>query len=426
MSFQARLGIEIGPKGVRAVCVRGGIRRRVEAVEIELESAGESPADVIAALNDRFGSVAAVAVAVDLDSLLVKRVQLPPIPLAERRRVLMLDPERFFPIRGEELAVSVRGDDLVFATRGQALDTWLSALESIGPVERVEAAPVALARCCAREDLTDGWVLVGGADGQSAGLLELAEGRLKSARKVFGGPLEAVGTLAEAGIQSSTLYLSPWSEQMGSEVSARFGGAEIKPLPSLQGVPAMYAAALGAVLGIAEHQDPGLATAALQDRISGRRRRRTAVAVVALAAALAFAVSAMDGSRSRAVTRLDGDIAGVRDRATLVLDLQAEMEALARESGALAAVTTQRVSPLRVLQIISSLLPSDAHLRAVRGTAADWQLDGYARDAAQLIRLFEGSPEFEGVHFRTATSRARIGNETYEAFSLALRYVPAP
>jgi hypothetical protein len=43
-----------------------------------------------------------------------------------------------------------------------------------------------------------------------------------------------------------------------------------------------------------------------------------------------------------------------------------------------------------------------------------------------LIRLFEGSPEFEGVHFRTATSRARIGNETYEAFSLALRYVPAP
>jgi Tfp pilus assembly protein PilN len=424
MSFHVRLGVEIGPTGVRAVCVRGRRRPRVEAVELEL--AEESPADVAAALKDRFGPVAAVAVAVDLEALFVKRVRLPPLPLAERRRVLTLDPARFFPIRGEELTVSGREDDLVFATCGQTLDAWLSALESIGPVERVEAAPLALARCCAREGLTDGWVIVGGPNGQSAGLLELADGRLKSARKVFGGPLDAVGVLAEAGIPPGALYLNPWSEQSGSELSARLGGTEVKPLPSPAGVTAMYASALGAVLGIDEHQDPGLATAVLQDRVSRRRRRRTAVAVVTLAATLMFAVIALDGSRSRAVTRLDEDITGLRDRVAVVLDLQAELQALARESGALAAVTTERVNPLRVLHTISSVLPLDAHLRAVRGSAADWQLDGYARDAAQLIRLFEGSPEFEGVHFRSATSRARIGNETYEAFSLALRYVPAP
>jgi Tfp pilus assembly protein PilN len=426
MSFKVWLGIEISPKGVRAVCVRGGLRPHVETVEIELESADESPADVVAALKNRFGSVAAVAVAVDLDLLMVKRVQLPPIPLAERRRVLTLDPERFFPVRGEELAVAVREDDLVFAAQGRLLDAWLLALESIGPVERVEAAPVALARCLVREDLTDGWVLVGGTNGHSAGLLQFVDGRLESARKVLGGPVEAASSLAEADIRPGILYLSPWSEQTGSEVSARLGGAETKPLPSSAGVTATYASALGAVLGLNEHRDHGLATAALEGRVTRRRRRRTAVAALALAASFALAVSALDASRSRTVARLDQDVAGLRDRVSAVLDLQAEMEALARESGALAAVTTQRVNPLRILQIISSLLPSDAHLRAVRGTAADWQLDGYARDAAQLIRLFEASPEFEGVHFRSATSRARIGNETYEAFSLALRYVPAP
>ena len=122
-----RLGIDIAPHRIRAV------RRRAEATEMDWD--GETP-EAVAALKERLGTAGAVAVTVDVASLLVKRVKLPPLPLAERRRILSLEPERFFPVRGEELVVSVREeDDLIFAAPEEHLDGWISAFESLGPVE---------------------------------------------------------------------------------------------------------------------------------------------------------------------------------------------------------------------------------------------------------------------------------------------------
>jgi len=43
-----------------------------------------------------------------------------------------------------------------------------------------------------------------------------------------------------------------------------------------------------------------------------------------------------------------------------------------------------------------------------------------------LIPTFEASPLFSDVRFLRATNRVQLGNESFEDFSLGLRYVRAP
>jgi hypothetical protein len=75
---------------------------------------------------------------------------------------------------------------------------------------------------------------------------------------------------------------------------------------------------------------------------------------------------------------------------------------------------------------LSRQLPAGAYLRGLRFAGADWQLEGYAPNAAQLIAGLGAAPGFKDVHFLSATNRAQIGDRTYESFALAFRYGPAP
>jgi hypothetical protein len=81
---------------------------------------------------------------------------------------------------------------------------------------------------------------------------------------------------------------------------------------------------------------------------------------------------------------------------------------------------------LRVLLALMSRLPSGAHLQSLRLTGAGWQIDGYAPQAASVIQALGGAPEFQQVRFISATNRAQFGARTYESFSVAFRFVPAP
>ncbi|NIQ99096.1 MAG: hypothetical protein GTN78_02685 [Gemmatimonadales bacterium] len=423
--MSSRLGIEIGPRRLRAVRFRGLASRRFKVMELEWD--GEALTDAVAELKEQFGAAGAVAVAVDLESLLVKRVKLPPLPLRERRRILALEPERFFPVRAEELVVSVREeDDLVFATRLEQLNRWVSALEQLGPVELAEAVPISLARACCRAGLPTAAIITPPLDGRCTALIEIVDGRVTGVRKVYGSAADAAAALAETGARSPAVYVTPWSDEAAGNVTGALPGATVKPLPAPRGLAAPYAAAYGAALGIGKKAGETLASPDLVHRIAVRQRRRLAVAAVGFAAALGFALLSLDNFRARAMNHLDSDLAVLRQRATAVLDLQAEAEALNRESRALADIAAQRADPLRVLLAVSRLLPPDAHIRALRGTVGEWQLDGYAKDAARLIPIFEASAAFEDAHFLRATNRAQIGADTYEEFSLALRYLPTP
>lgn len=425
MPLGSRLGIEVGRGQIRAVRLSGVGGGRPETMEVELHR--EPLARVVHALRERWAAVSGLGVAVGIDTLFVKRVKLPPLPVHDRRRMLALEPERFFPVRGEELVVSVRDeDDLVFASRLDEMNEMVSALESLGPVERIEPAPVSLARACAKIGLRDATIITADPNDRSATVMEVSAGRLKTLRKVLGGAADAARTLVGGETPPAELFLTPWADGAADSIAGLLPGTPVKPLPSPPGLTAPFSSAYGAVLSIEAHGGSVLMPEALSRRVVARRRRRVAAAGMTVAAAIVFALGSIDHYRTRTADRLADEISLYGERAAAVFGLQAEAFALDRASTSMATIAAQRSNPLRVLEAITRLLPADASISAVRYQADEWQIDGYARDAARLIPAFEESPEFEGVRFRTATSRVQLPDGMYDNFSLVLRYVPSP
>ncbi|HEY0350503.1 MAG TPA: PilN domain-containing protein, partial [Gemmatimonadales bacterium] len=103
-----------------------------------------------------------------------------------------------------------------------------------------------------------------------------------------------------------------------------------------------------------------------------------------------------------------------------------QADALGTEARAVAAIDAARVDPIGALAALTQRLPPATYISALRGTGREWQLDGYAREAAPLVGRLEEDPWFENVHFLSATSRTRMNGTLYESFSIALRLVPAP
>src|SRR3989454_6470793 len=141
----ARRGVELGTRTIRAVRLEGWPRPRTRAVEIAWDR--ESPDEAVQALGQHLGAARRIAVAVDLPLLFTKRVKLPALPAAERRRILRLEPERFFAVRADEIVPAVRApEDLLFAARGAPLAGWGGALERPPPRHPGGPAPAGPSR----------------------------------------------------------------------------------------------------------------------------------------------------------------------------------------------------------------------------------------------------------------------------------------
>lgn len=178
--MSGRIGVAIAPGVLRAVRIDGWLRPRYRSVEVEWTP--DDFAGAVSAVREFLGPASRVAVAVDLAFLRAKQVKLPPVPLAEKRRILGLEPERFFPVRDETLVVSVLDhDDLVFATPASQLEEWIARLEALGPVDLVEPAPVSLARSAGGAGHTV--IVTPDSDGR-VGVLELEGGKLRRVRRV--------------------------------------------------------------------------------------------------------------------------------------------------------------------------------------------------------------------------------------------------
>src|SRR2546422_9104580 len=149
-------------------------------------------------LRQHLGPARRIAVALDVPLLFMKWVKLPPLGEPEKRNILRLEPERFFPVRAEEIVPAVRDDDFVFAAKETPLAAWVAALVELGPVDMVEPGPLALARALAQVQVTGAVVLLDrGADG--IGVVEIREGRVTRARRVFGALDDAAAALHENG-----------------------------------------------------------------------------------------------------------------------------------------------------------------------------------------------------------------------------------
>lgn len=419
--MSVRLGLELGPEVIRAVLLGRRGRNRLRTLELHWDPA--EPGDAVSALRESLGEVGRLSVAVDLSFLFAKQVRLPPLAPAEKRKILALEPERFFPVRGEELVLALRAEDnLVFAARASVLGPWLAALEAIAPVELVEPAPVSLARVLGRIDPREMTILMEEKD-EGVGIAEVGGGRVRRIRRIRSDPVELAAVVAAAD-GAGQMYLRPLNGNREWHPGA--GTASAGELPSVAGVPPSHLAAYGAALGLGGELDEALLPAGLTRRIAGRRRRSLALAAVACVLALSFALLSLDGFRSRAARKLDAEIAQVREPAERVLALERRVDALSAEARAVVAIEAARLDPVAGLAALTRRLPPGAHLTALRSSGPDWQIDGYAREAAPIVARLEEDSLFEDVHFLSATSRTRLNGKVYESFSIALRLVPAP
>jgi Tfp pilus assembly protein PilN len=424
VKLRPRIGIEIGPHRLRAVRIGGARSGRIDSMEVEWSS--DAPAETVSALRERFGPGALLSVAVDTAALLVKRVTLPPLSLEERRRILTIDPERYFPVRGEDLVVAVRDDDLAFAAPAAQFDRWVDALGALGAVERVEPAPVALVRYLAGRGGHDGIVVIAHPGDRQCAVVLAQGGSLRGVRRVFNRPGEMAEAVRTMGIAGGAVYLYPWRDDLAAELAADVGDATLERVPQPVGTTEPFACAVGAALGVDAGPEATFASPALARRQASRRRWRAAGAAISVVAASVVLFSAFGAYRERALRILDERIAERRAAAAEVQDLQEELAGLRRELGTLDQVEEGRADPLSALLALTRTLPGDAHVRGIHNAGDQWEVDGYARDAARLIPVLEESNAFAEVRFRTATTRARVGTENYETFSLALRYLPTP
>jgi Tfp pilus assembly protein PilN len=147
---------------------------------------------------------------------------------------------------------------------------------------------------------------------------------------------------------------------------------------------------------------------------------------LAAVAALLFAVMSFLAWQDRSARSVDTEIQALRGRAGQALALQTQLETLNRQANAISRMSTERADPLAVLGAVSKRLPPGAYLRSLRASGAEWQIEGYATQAAQLIQVLGAAPEFRGVRFLSATNRVQVDERSYETFSLAFRFVPSP
>ena len=413
------IGIEVDGGSLRAVRLDGRGGRRLRTIEVPWNP--DTPTEAVRVLRESLGRADRVAVALRLPLLFAKRVRMPPMPAAERRRALRLEPQRYFPVRLEDVVVAVRDDDLVFAAREGSVSGWVRALEALGPVDLVEAGPVALARALGKGGITDALVAQDDRE-RGTGVIELRAGAVSGVRRLYGGPAEAAAVLADGG--QHPRFLSPWTEDRAQALMPR--GLALAPLPNVGAVPEAFLTAYGAALGAGQAQHPSLLPDEQRDQIVARRRRGLGVAVLAAAAAAVFLLGSLDARRARAAESLAAEVAALEARARPALELQEQLALLDRRALGVAEVAAARPDPLRALLAVTQRLPAGAYLKSLRFAGAEWQAEGFAPRAAQVTQALGSAPELDGVRVLAATNRSRTGEGTNESFALAFRLVQRP
>jgi Tfp pilus assembly protein PilN len=383
------------------------------------------PEESVTALLERFGTGNTLAVALDMSVVFVKRVELPPLPADERRRIIAMDPGRYFPVRDEAMVAGVRDDDLVVAARGSAYDVWMTALEALGSVERVEPAPASLIRHLGTREMAAGLAVLADRGGGDAAVARFADGSLEALRKVPFDVQELSDLAGTMAAGADTCVLFPWEESLGEELRAHEGSVRLVPAPAPAGAPESFAVAHGALLGLEAGPELTMRSSSLEGRLVAAGRRRAVVHGAGLLAALGLLGWSVDHRREATLEALEERIAVVEAEASPVIALRDEAWSMAEELTALAREASRRSNPLDVLLAVTGLLPRDAYLTHFSAVGDAWELNGLARDAARLVPLLEQSDGFADVRFRTATTRVRIRNESFENFSLVFRHVPS-
>jgi hypothetical protein len=376
------VGIEIAPSAVRAVVLAGWRSTAQDLVEFPWDS--NRPQDAVRLLQEKLGPVSRIALSIGLGFLHVKHVKLPPAAGSIKRRMVALEPDRFFAVQDEALAIAVTESDIAFAVPAALLNSWVAAFEAWAPVVSIEPAPISVTRAVGRA-LTGSFTMPAGAG--ERGMIELIEGRLRQVRRIPAGERAPVSA----------------------------------PLPSADGVTAGFVAALGAARAINASLHTMLLSDALERRFQTIRTGRTAMLAGACALSVIFALWSIDHTRNRKLQGIENEVAAVEQRASRALELRTSIANADRETAALTEIARTRTDPLEILQALSERLPKDAVVLNMSASDDEWQIDGTAQNAAALIPVLDRDDRFADLRFLSASSRFQELNRTYETFSIGFR-----
>ncbi len=379
-----RAGLELSSDRIRAITTRGWRLTPVDTFEIKWNP--DLPRDAVSLLMEHLGRVDEIAIAIGLGFTHVKEVALPRVPDEARRAMLTLEPDRFFPVEpGEIVAATRRDSDLVFAAEGRVVDAWVAALEVWAPIASIEPAPVSLARALRHARSASGFYALPSADGEM-GLAEIVSGALKDVRRI-------------------------------SDVD---GSAETITPPSVGRIRTEFVTAYGALLGIDAPVGEMLVSPENATRIIRKRRNAVSRSILNVLLALAFAVGAVDRSRSRLLEREEAELTELAPRAQAAAGFQARLAQLELQTS-VASAGRAGTDPVAVLAALTRRLPRDATIMSVRADGDDWQVDGTATAAGRIVPALDAEPIFENVRFLAGSARFTEGNRVYETFSVALR-----
>ena len=208
------VGVALEVSVVRAAYRNGG---RVVLVEHAWDSL--APERVVDALRAEIGTAQSIVLSVGLGFLEVAKPELPSMADGDRRRVLLRDADRYFPLDGALAIASAHSGGLAFATTSDQLQRWVRAFEEWAPVRGVISAPDAIAAVVSSSGT---FVIDAGADEQ--GVLQLTSGEVREARRV---PLHA----SAAATNGATSLLATGTDASPGKHSAALGALQFADAP---------------------------------------------------------------------------------------------------------------------------------------------------------------------------------------------------
>ncbi|MBC8087987.1 MAG: PilN domain-containing protein [Phycisphaerae bacterium] len=374
--------------------VRAAMRSNGQLTLAEVSWDPSFPEAAVDALRAKFGSVSGIVLSVGFAFLEIAEPELPPLAGSDRRRVMLRDADRYFPVDGAIAISPPSAAGVAFATSGDRLHRWKSAFDAWAPVRAIVASPYAIATglSAVHRAAPDGVrMLLVDASPDELGFVRLKDSQMVEARRL---PMELRASLPSAVELLNDVYL-----------------------PGAAGV---FASALGAIELATVPFDEMLLDDRIESEMRGRRARRQAMSMAALVATVVMLGLAIDARHDRALRVHQVAVDSLHAHSQPARIAQSRLADLDRERVLLAARGAAG-EPLGIVATLSQLLPSDAFVERVNWDGVEWRIDGSTNSAADIVTSLDSASLFSNVRVLTASTRFRDGSRMRESFSVAFR-----
>jgi general secretion pathway protein L len=178
---------------------------------------------------------------------------------------------------------------------------------------------------------------------------------------------------------------------------------------------------VGRLTMTAETDSLNLLPAEFRPKLGFAARMRMYLPLLSIVAALVLAAAVPQWMAESRLQALRQEAHALKIRAREVMTSRQILEQRLARLERTAEQWRNTTRPLRVITLLSRLLPKDTYLQQLQIRDRDIVLHGISRRASRLIRLLQDSPQFTEAHFLSAV----VQKNGEEQFHLAVTYTPA-